>query len=139
MKTTTVQTTGASLRATEAIQHGRRILVGTISAHDLATLYDNHVVAVDVYSTANPDGYQRTLIKSRSRRFGRFASTGISPTAVLLYVREPRRFPEAEDGIYKLPTKLDDDETPLLWLADGQHRSDGISEAFKEGWLTNDE
>ena len=34
---------------------------------------------------------------------------------------------------------MNEEEKPLLWLADGQHRSDGISEAFKESWLTTDE
>ena len=129
------------INAVEAPQHGRKLLVGKISARDLARLYEKGVISVDVFSSSNPDGYQRALQKTRSRRFGRFVgdgNKGISPTAILLYVREPDRFPNPiKPGIYELPSEADE-HGPLLWLADGQHRTDGLSEALKEGWLLPD-
>jgi len=129
------------INAVEAHQHGRKLLVGKISARDLARLYEKGVISVDVFSSSNPDGYQRALQKTRSRRFGRFVgdgNKGISPTAILLYVREPDRFPNPiKPGIYELPSEADE-HGPLLWLADGQHRTDGLSEALKEGWLLPD-
>jgi len=129
------------INAVEAHQHGRKLLVGKISARDLARLYEKRILSVDVFSSSNPDGYQRTLQKTRSRKFGRFVSDrnkGISPTAILLYVRDPDRFPNStKSGIYELPSEVDD-HGPLLWLADGQHRTDGLSEALKEGWLPPD-
>ena len=129
------------INAVEAHQHGRKLLVGKISARDLARLYEKGVISVDVFSSSNPDGYQRALQKTRSRRFGRFVgdrNKGISPTAILLYVREPDRFPSPiKPGIYELPSEADE-HGPLLWLADGQHRTDGLSEALKEGWLLPD-
>jgi DGQHR domain-containing protein len=131
----------AILNAVEAHQHGRRLLVGKIPAKDLAKLYEKHVIDVDVFSSSNPNGYQRILQRTRSRRFGRFVSDkekGIAPTGILLYVREPERFPEAsKPGIFQIPLE-DSDYGPLLWLADGQHRTDGLAEAFKEGWLAPD-
>jgi DGQHR domain-containing protein len=131
----------AILNAVEAHQHGRRLLIGKITAKDLARLFERGVVAVDIFSSSNPDGYQRSLQRTRSRRFGRFVgdqAKGIAPTGILLYVREPQRFPDAsKSGVYQIPAE-EDDYGPLLWLSDGQHRTDGISEAFKEGWLAPD-
>src|SRR5271157_1102311 len=141
MPQTKVVEAPATLNAVEAHQHGRRLLVGKMTAKELAKLFEKKVVEVDVFSSSNSNGYQRSLQRTRSRRFGRFVGDkekGIAPTGILLYVREPERFPEAsKPGVFQIP--LDDsDYGPLLWLCDGQHRTDGLAEAFKEGWLEPD-
>jgi len=51
------------INAVEAHQHGRKLLVGKISAKDLARLYEKGVISVDLFSSSNPDGYQRALQK----------------------------------------------------------------------------
>lgn len=134
------QTQTVVLSGVEAIQHGRRIIVGKIAVKDLALLYERRVVRVDEFSAANPDGYQRSLMKTRSRRFGRFIAdinNGISPTSLLLYVRDQTIFPEdSGNGTYLLPTELPNSREALMYIADGQHRTDGFAEAIREGWLT---
>ena len=127
------------IRGVEATQHGRRILVGVISANELALLYESKRLKVDEYSTVNPDGYQRTLSKTRSRRFGRFISNrekGISPTTVLIYCRD------TVGGIQRIApgqfeVSLSEEDETSLYICDGQHRTDGIAEALKEGWITD--
>jgi DGQHR domain-containing protein len=124
----------------EAKQHGRRIIVGAISARTLAELYEKKLLKIDMYSPSNPDGYQRTLSKTRSRKFGKFiadTSKGISPTSILIYSRDLNSgIKKVGENIYE----ISDSETDKvqLYITDGQHRTDGIFEAFKEGWLNED-
>lgn len=135
-KTRQVQT--VQLEGIEATQHGRRILVGKIAAKDLSLLYGKGVIQTDEFSAKNQDGYQRSLMKTRSRRFGRFVSKekGISPTSLLLYIREPKLFPaDTGSGTYLIPTEPPKDGQALMYIADGQHRTDGFAESIKEGWL----
>jgi DGQHR domain-containing protein len=130
------------LRGIEATQHGRRILVGKISAKDLSLLYEKGVVKVDEFSAKNPDGYQRSLMKTRSRRFGRFVAhkEGICPTSLLLYVREPKYFPQnSGSGTYMIDSEPPKEGQALMYIADGQHRTDGFAEAIREGWLQGTE
>lgn len=130
-----------TLRGTEARQHGRRMIVGVISAKDLAALYESGVFKVDAYSATNPEGYQRSLSKTRSRRFGRFIQDpekGISPTSILIYARDPLGgIDRVGPGIYKIST--DQSNETKLFITDGQHRSDGVYEAIRQGWLSIDE
>jgi len=124
-----------TFKGVEAKQYGRRIIVGAIQAKILAELYEKGLLKVDVYSPANPEGYQRALSKTRSRKFGRFVgSGGISPTSILIYSRDPESgIRKIGEGLYEIqnlnPSKVQ------LYITDGQHRTDGIFEAFKEGWL----
>jgi DGQHR domain-containing protein len=124
-------------KGVEARQHGRRIIVGAIPAKVLAELYEKKLLKVDLYSPANPEGYQRELSKTRSRKFGRFVADtlrGISPTSILIYSRD------ADSGIKKIGEGLYEiqdlgTDKVQLYITDGQHRTDGIFEAFKQGWF----
>jgi DGQHR domain-containing protein len=130
------------LQGVEATQHGRRILVGKIGAKDLSLLFEKRVIRVDEFSASNPDGYQRSLMKTRSRRFGRYISgeENICPTSLLLYVRDPKLFPEnSGNGNYMIQTEAPKGGEALLYIADGQHRTDGFAEAIREGWLESTE
>lgn len=126
----------ATLRGVEATQHGRRLLVGTMSAFDLAQLYGSGAIKVDVFSATNDLGYQRTLSKTRSRKFGRFVKDpekGVSPTAILLYCRNSgEAIQNRNKGEFDIPVSHE----AALYIADGQHRTDGLSEAIKEGWIS---
>ena len=128
------------LRGINASQHDRRLLVGVIAASDLAALYENGILVVDEFSVTNPNGYQRTLSKTRSRKFGRFIQDiekGISPTSVLIYSRDVAGgIEEIDNSTFKI--SLPSTGEAMLFICDGQHRSDGISEALKEGWLRQD-
>ena len=126
-------------KGVEAKQHGRRVLVGVIPARDLAEMYEKKILKVDVYSPSNPDGYQRSLSQTRARKFGRFIKDmkeGISPTSVLIYSRSADGgIREIEPGLYEI---TDSPTQSQLYITDGQHRTFGISEAFREGWLRED-
>ncbi|MEM3526357.1 MAG: DGQHR domain-containing protein [Candidatus Jordarchaeaceae archaeon] len=135
-----IPTRNCIIRGVEGVQHGRRILVGVISAKDLAALYESGVLKVDVFSVSNPDGYQRSLSKTRSRKFGKFiqdTEKGISPTSILIYSRDAiGGIEKIEPNVYQIP--LSETSEPKLFICDGQHRTDGILEAFKEGWINAD-
>ena len=123
-------------KGVEAKQHGRRMIVGAIKASDLAELYEKGALKIDMYSPQNPDGYQRALSKTRSRKFGRFIGKekGISPTAILIYVRDAYGgIQNIGEGRYEIT--VSQPEEMALFITDGQHRTDGIYEALKEGWL----
>lgn len=124
-------------KGVEAKQHGRRIIVGAIQAKILAELYEKKLLKIDMYSPANPGGYQRALSKTRSRKFGRFVADtlrGISPTSILIYSRDPNSgIKKIGEGLYEIQDT--DSDRVQLYITDGQHRTDGIFEAFKEGWL----
>ncbi|MEM3451893.1 MAG: DGQHR domain-containing protein [Nitrososphaerales archaeon] len=127
-------------KGVEAKQHGRRIIVGAIPAKILAELYEKQLLKVDAYSPANSEGYQRALSKTRSRKFGKFIADtlrGISPTSILIYSRDPDSgIKKIGEGLYEIQS-LETDNVKL-YITDGQHRTDGIFEAFKEGWLNED-
>jgi len=129
------------IRGVEAIQHGRKLLVGAMSARDLAALYEKGAIKVDAFSASNPNGYQRNLSRTRSRKFGRFIrdiERGISPVSILIYSRDVNGGIERlEPGLYRIKLPPSGDAVKL-YIADGQHRTDGIAEALKEGWLTAD-
>jgi len=59
---------------------------------------------------------------------------GISPTSILIYSRDPESgIKRAGEGLYEIQD-LGTDRVQL-YITDGQHRTDGIFEAFREGWL----
>ena len=121
-----------------AIQHGRMLYVGAISAHDLALLYGTETAKVDIWDPSHEVGYQRALSPTRARRFGRYLSDGsVSPTGVVMYQRNPDNGIEYRDGVLHVPLPADGEKAadPLLYIVDGQHRTFGVSEAFREGWL----
>ena len=116
-------------------QHGRKIITGFVSARDLARLYEERKLKIDEYSISNPDGYQREHSITRARKFANFIANkenGISPTNILIYLRQNYE-PVINGGNISIP-----DEAPLF-IVDGQHRTVGISEAYKLGILDENE
>ena len=123
------------IRGAIGTQHGRKIITGFISARSLAELFENKEIKIDEYSVSNPNGYQREYSKTRARKFARFigdTDNGISPTNILIYSRDPFD-PVEEEGVITIPNHAE------LYIVDGQHRTAGISEAFKMGELDKDE
>jgi DGQHR domain-containing protein len=135
-----VETTLCQFKAVEGTQHGRRMLVGLMRVQDLARLYESKVLSIDIYSPDNTEGYQRSLSKTRSRRFGRFIQdpqNGVSPTTVLIYARDPKaNIRQLAPNLYGIDAASA--KKGLLFITDGQHRTDGFAEALKEGWLAPD-
>jgi DGQHR domain-containing protein len=134
------ETTLCQFKAVEGSQHERKMLVGLMRAQDLARLYEKKVLDIDIYGPDNTEGYQRTLSKTRSRRFGRFIQdpqNGISPTTVLIYARDTKaNIRQLAPNVYGI--EASSAKKSLLFVADGQHRTDGFAEAVKEGWLMPD-
>src|SRR5438445_10112448 len=99
-----ITTQAYRLRAVEGHQFGRRILVGFMRASDLAGLYAAGILQIDQFGPTNPEGYQRTLSKTRSRRYGRWVGNGgISPNGILLFVRDPQANIEPQGaGVYSI-------------------------------------
>ncbi|MHB8351223.1 MAG: DGQHR domain-containing protein [Thermoplasmata archaeon] len=125
-----------------AQQFGRTMYVGAVSAADLARLYDSGTAMVDVWDPNSPkgkEGYQRVLSRTRARKFGRFlGEKNLSPTSILIYVRDPDSGVEIHGDRLVVPVienAQKDPDRALLFLVDGQHRTYGISEGFKEGWI----
>jgi len=54
-----------------------------------------------------------------------------------MYQRTPDNGIEFRDGFLSVPLPSDGEKAaePLLYIVDGQHRTFGISEAFREGWI----
>ncbi len=121
----------------EAKQHGRSIYVCSMSASDLANLYNLGVIAVDSWSPQHQDGYQRMPVITRARKFARYIATkGISPTTILMYLRDPKNGIEFKNGKLTIPIP-ERVERPLLYLVDGQHRTLGLSQGFEMGLFDN--
>jgi DGQHR domain-containing protein len=123
-------------------QNGHTIYVGVISGRDLVRMYDSGVARVDIWGPSNPKGYQRTLSPTRARSFGRYLGNGnLSPTNVLIHIRDPENGVRLETGaLYvPLPSRGETAIKPLLYIVDGQHRSFGISQAFAQGWITEEQ
>lgn len=120
-----------------ANQNGRTLYVCTIRAKELADLYNRKIIAVDVWSPQNPDGYQRMPVVTRARKYARYvANRGVTPTSVLMYLRDLNNGVKFKDGILTIP-KPNQIEKPLLYLVDGQHRTLGLSEGFEQGYFDN--
>ena len=134
------EATLCQFKAVEGTQHERKVLVGLIRAQDLARLNEKKILDIDIYGPDNTEGYQRTLSKTRSRRFGRFIQdpqNGISPTTVLIYARDPKaNIRQLAPNLYGI--EASSTKKSLLFVTDGQHRTDGFAEAVKEGWLAPD-
>jgi DGQHR domain-containing protein len=115
------------IRATQFVQHGKQLYLGTMKASELCEGLGSGRIKVDVWTPDNSDGYQRVHSKTRSRAFGRFiaAKGNISPTAFLLSIRGNSKL-QFSNGYLLIP----DDET--IWLTDAQHRCKGVEYAIKE-------
>lgn len=121
----------------EAKQHGRTIYVCSMAAKDLANLYNLKVIAVDSWSPQHQEGYQRMPVETRGRKFARYiASKEISPTTILMYLRDPENGIEFKNGklTIPIPEKI---EKPLLYLVDGQHRTLGLAKGYEMGLFDN--
>ena len=78
---------------------------------------------IDEWSPENPKGYQREVNERRAREFGNFfAQKGVSPSAVLLNIRDAdiNSFKMFGENEYEIPEDI------CLWIVDGQHRLKGL-------------
>lgn len=108
------------IRALEIKQRDDRFYLCSFRAKDLTEIYK-----VDVWKSDNRNGYQRDVVLTRARSFGRFIRDhGLSPTSILLNIRE-KDVISYKDGYLQIP-----DETPL-WVVDGQHRIKGLKEMIE--------
>jgi len=109
---------GLKIKGVKFKQHDTEFLVGILKAQDILKQS-----STDEWSQSNPQGYQREIKSVRAKEFGRFMSNkGVSPTAVLLNIREAdvdsiKKVGESE---YEIPDKVH------LWIVDGQHRLKGL-------------
>ena len=109
-----------------------------VAAMTLAQLR-NHV-RVDMWSPANPDGYQRPLVDRRLKDLARYVQEeeGILPTSVLVGARpddepriEPAGFDDNDNGVSVGELMIPDGAD--LWIVDGQHRYFGVNYAYERG------
>jgi DGQHR domain-containing protein len=92
-------------------------------------LSDENKIQADVWSPANPEGYQRGLEPSRARLFAKFIRNpdNFSPPSILLSARKSVKF-ISKDGNYGT---LEIPDSEILYEVDGQHRVEGIREALR--------
>ena len=104
-------------------QNGKKLYLGKMKISDLLDR-----TKVDVWHANNQEGYQREVIDSRAKAFGRYIgrTMGTSPNTVLLNIRELNS--EHYDGENLL---LPDNVT--FWIVDGQHRIRGLEYAIASG------
>jgi len=118
------------LKAFRIIQRGTALYATALRAGDLVAR-----ARVDVWSPANPDGYQRLVSVRRTGELAWYLMEGeaVFPTSVLLSVRRDVTFREETEvdgqtlGVLQIP-----DGEPL-WVIDGQHRVEGIRGAMERG------
>ena len=122
-------------------QNGQKMYCGFIGAYDLAKLYSNNVIQADTYDKIHKRGYQRTINPLRAKKFARFISgqetvaSQLAPTNIVLYVRDPSKFPDPKGGECELPLSS---PGPLAYIVEGQHRAYGYDYAFQEGFIDED-
>ena len=111
------------LKGLEFVQNGKTLFLGKIKISDLLDR-----TKVDVWHASNQDGYQREVIDSRAKAFGRYIgrTMGISPNNVFLNLRDMKdaRF----DG-----DRLIVQDGVTFWIVDGQHRIRGLEYAIASG------
>lgn len=102
------------LKAINYLINGKPFYLGIMKAGDLVKNFK-----VDAWSVSNPNGYQRNLSQSRSKKFSNYLSKcrGVFHQTVLINVRNSNKV-KYNDGILKI-----DDE---FYLVDGQHRVGGL-------------
>lgn len=117
------------LPAIEFKQHGKPLYFTKLKCSDLN---DRENLAPDIYTDANPTGYQRPLTKGRARLFGEFIDNAknVSPPSVLLAIREKPLFERVKDGHFGYLTIPDGSR---LYIVDGQHRIEGVRSLLDEG------
>jgi DGQHR domain-containing protein len=107
------------IKAIKFKMSGSDYYLGVISAGDLVKNYE-----VDYWSKSNPQGYQRSLGKSRSKKFSDYLKihNGILHQTILINIRNSKgtsyKSSSADFGILETNEKL--------FLVDGQHRVGGI-------------
>jgi DGQHR domain-containing protein len=117
------------IQAFRISQHRKEFFLTVMNAQQLVA--DN--IQPDIWSPKNPEGYQRELQLGRARSFGKFIKNtdNISPTAVLLSIREPVEFTSREGnyGTLEIPDNV------IFYEVDGQHRIGGLKEIIRRGPL----
>lgn len=90
---------------------------------------DKNLVKVDHFDARTQSGYQRKPSSARAKDFARYIvkARGISPTAILLNVRESIGDFKPIHGTFGI---LDLPEGTVLWVVDGQHRIEGFEEVI---------
>lgn len=111
---------------------GRVQYVASLSAEKAHDLFSRGLLKIDIWSSTNQDGYQRSPVQSRYRRFSRFVRDpeGWSPNSVLLFLRWPDRIEtiSADGGVLTVRIRLDQEHP--LYIPDGQHRLLGLDDAY---------
>lgn len=74
---------------------------------------------VDQQSPDNPEGYQREVVLSRAKKFGKFILEGnFSPISVLVNIRNGK--------VVDKPGFIEISDSCDWWIVDGQHRFEGL-------------
>jgi DGQHR domain-containing protein len=111
---------------------GRIQYLASLSAEKAHDLWSRGLLKVDVWSSTNQDGYQRSPVPSRYKRFSKYVRgpDGWSPNSVLLFLRWPERMEivNTDGGGMAVRLRLDLDHP--LYIPDGQHRLLGLEDAY---------
>jgi len=82
---------------------------------------------VDQQAPENANGYQRDVVLSRAKKFGKFLHDGnFSPASILINIREEGKV-TSKDGYVHIPDDYD------WWIVDGQHRFEGLKATCEDG------
>ncbi len=134
MKTDTKGLTRLNVRAIRIPQaKGRTHYAFPLSARTAHDLIESGLLRIDIWSASNEDGYQRSPVQSRIRKFARYVQSadGWSPLSVVLFSRDPNQVhaKAEDDGTSTLSVDLD--PTRPLYVPDGQHRLLGLAQALE--------
>lgn len=113
------------IQVTPFEQNGTRMFLGAVKGKDV---FDR--VKIDMWTSTNPEGYQRRLLDSKLKTFAKFVSSekGISPNSLLINVRSHDL--KYSNGEITLPDEI--------WLVDGQHREEGLKRAYESNTTYGD-
>ena len=120
--------------ALEFDQFERKMYQFSLSATVIRDLIDSGLMDVDRWAQDNTDGYQRIPTESRYRKFGKYVAEkkGISPTSILLSVRDMEHLTIERTNLPNVVQLLATLSEGRLYIPDGQHRSYGLKWAVDE-------
>jgi DGQHR domain-containing protein len=110
-------------------QYGRELFQFSLPAGMVRDLIASEKMDIDRYHPdKNPEGYQRVPTETRYKKFGKFVvkTRGISPTSILVSLRDKRRLEAEEIGEGNAVRLRIDLKGAKLYIPDGQHRAYGL-------------